>query len=180
MKENFWTAKRMWASASGNWKGKKKKQNCTGQIRLFKQFVAVYLISPLTSNKMLTPTPCFQGWLCRAVAPWGTMCCAGPWLWGSQLPTKAPKTLDIWFTLASHPGNVMEESASFTGCCRCGSPRTAPGDTGKAGGTLAWPDSSSCCSPPQHLPSFSIQCSPSPFSEVAVTFWERLLHSQKW
>lgn len=76
----------------------------------------------------------------------------------------------------------MEESASFTGWCRYGTSRKAPGDTavtGKAGGTLFWPDSSSYCSPPWYLPSFCIQCSLAPFSEVAVPFWESLLHAHK-
>lgn len=70
----------------------KKKKGKIVQDRLgclFKQFVAVYLIAPLTSNKMLTSTPCFWGWLSRAVALWGTRCCAGPWLRGSQLPIRA-------------------------------------------------------------------------------------------
>lgn len=94
----------------------------------------------------------------------------------------APKPLDIWFPLESHPGHIMEESTSFTGCCRCGSSRMAPGDTAvteKTGGTLAWTDSSSYCIPLRHLPSFCILCSPSSFSEVAVPFWESLLHTHK-
>lgn len=180
MKENFGTAERMWASANGKlYRGWKEKKDKIVQYRLgflFKQFAAIYLISPLTSNKSWHSRPVFRADSVGAVLGHGFEAPSSP-------PGHvAPKPLDIWFTLASHPGHTMEESASFTGCCRCGSPRMAPGDTaatGKAGGTLAWPDSSSCCSPPWHLPSFSIQCSSSPFSEVVVPLWESLLHVHK-
>lgn len=115
---------------------------------LFKQFIAVYLISPLTSNKKLAPTSCF----------WGKGTMGHKVLsWSMALMLPAPSQgigLQNHWTFGSPLHHTQEESASFTSCCRCGSSRMAPGDpavTGKAGGTLAWPDSSSYFSPPPNI-----------------------------
>lgn len=186
MKENFGTEReRMWSPANGKLYRDWKEKNIGKIVRdrlgcLFLPFVAVYLISPLTSNKMLTPTPCFWGWLCRALAPWGTRCCAGPWLWGSQLPTRAWGSKTTGHLV--HP--CITPRACHGGVCflhrfmqmwqlqngswwhRCHKKdRWHPG--------LAWLIS-------LLQPSLALaQLLYSSFSEAAVPFWESLLHAHK-
>lgn len=59
--------------------------------------------------------PCFQCWLCRAVAPWGARHsagrgCAAP---GSPSGYSAPHPQGTGLALLCHPGHIAEDSASF-------------------------------------------------------------------
>ena len=106
---------------------------------------------------MLMSRPCFLCWLCRTAALWGARRSAGSWLCDSLLPVRARGSTTTGCLLrpcfppqAYHGGvcflrSVDEDVAVLV---------WLPGDTAvprKAGGTLDWPDSPPCRSPPWRL-----------------------------